>query len=400
MHFMFFSWFRPKSQRYLQLRFEGFGPVGEKKENPFKKLGLFVKSLSLYLWKKVEYLSKFSASFVLIWGKIARWSKHFLVRKLIWSRGKLGRPIANAAVMSVAFVAFMFGGVFNSSKFVNSQEISPDYLSNVTDIIPQRNIATTLVPDSRKRGESFVYRVEGGDTISGIGSKFKISADAIKYVNNLTDNSVLQVGQELTIPPISGLIHTIEDGDSLSSIAETYDVPVQAIADFNYILDTSNLVVGTELVIPGAKVPQPVVPFVPAYAPAPGTTVDTSASKGWCMWPTSTRIITQYFSWYHNGVDIATPWGTYPPLYACAGGTVTRAGWDPWGLGLMVQIDHGNGYSTVYGHMNRIDVGYGEHVSKGEVIGIMGSTGRSTGPHVHFMVKYNGVAQNPLNYIQ
>jgi murein DD-endopeptidase MepM/ murein hydrolase activator NlpD len=178
-------------------------------------------------------------------------------------------------------------------------------------------------------------------------------------------------------------------------------VPSQAIADFNYLIDTSKLAVGTELVIPGAKIPQPVV--VPSQvlptALANGPSVDKSASKGWCMWPTSVRIITQYFSWYHNGVDIATPWGSMPPLFACAGGTVTRAGWDPWGLGLHVRINHGNGYETVYGHMSRLDVSYGEEVSKGDVIGLMGSTGHSTGPHVHFIINYKGTPQNPLNYI-
>jgi len=189
----------------------------------------------------------------------------------------------------------------------------------------------------------------------------------------------------------------------LSSIATKYDVASQAIADFNYILDTSSLALGTELVIPGAKVPTPVIPAVPSlpsgipgggYAPAP-------VSSTFCVWPSSVRIITQYFTWYHNGVDIATPIGTaMPPLYACTSGVVTRSGWNPWGLGLHVSIDHGNGYETVYGHMSRIDVGYGERVSRGQVIGLMGTTGRSTGPHVHFMVKYNGVAQNPLNYMQ
>ena len=89
-----------------------------------------------------------------------------------------------------------------------------------------------------------------------------------------------------------------------------------------------------------------------------------------------------------------------PPILACDSGTVTKSGWDPFGLGLNIIIDHGDGYQTVYGHLSRLDVSYGEKVGRGEQIGIMGSTGRSTGPHVHFMVKYNGAAQNPLDYTQ
>ncbi len=214
------------------------------------------------------------------------------------------------------------------------------------------------------------------------------------------------MGQELIIPPVSGLIHKVEEGDTLTSLAEKYEVAPQAIADFNYILDTSRLALGTELVIPGASIPAPaivlppVIPGAPVQPGQPGVP-DFAATKGWCIWPTTSRLISQNFAWYHNGLDITTPsGGGMPPIFSCAGGTVVRSGWDPYGLGLHVVIDHGNGYETTYGHMSRVDVGFGEGVDKGQTIGIMGSTGRSTGPHVHFIVKYNGSPQDPLGYIQ
>ena len=353
-----------------------------------------------YLLLKIKSLVRLSRKSVFWSNDFVRNFKRLLVRKLIWSRGKLGRPIANLAVMSIAFLVFTFGEVLNSNKFVNSQELNPDYLVNVSDIIPTRNVATTQIPDERKRAESFKYTVEGGDTLSGIGSKFKISTDALKYVNGLTDNSVLRPGQEITIPPVSGLIHEVEDGDTMSSIAKKYDVAEQAILDFNYILDSSTLAVGTELVIPDAKVPEPVIiPSVPAtYIPSTQYAAPTP-SGNFCVWPSSVRIITQYFTWYHNGIDIATPWGNWPPIFACTGGVVTRSGWDPWGLGLHVRIDHGNGYETIYGHMSRLDVSYGQRVDRGQQVGVMGNTGRSTGPHLHFVLNYYGVAQNPFNYM-
>lgn len=378
--------------------------MGVRGKNPidsfFRLIRGFFVAVGIYIAKKAKKLVLLPPKFILEIRKKGIEAKEYLVRKLIWSRGRLGRPIANFFVISVAFVIFMTGSVFNSSKLVNSQEIDPGYLKNVTDIIPQRNTAKTSIPEERLRAESFSYVVEGGDTLSTIGEKFKISVDALKYVNSLTDSSVLKVGQELTIPPVSGLVHTVEDGDSLASIAEKYDVPSQAIADFNYILDTGELAVGVDLIIPDAKVPEPVITY-PTYTDPVVVTDFTPAPSGgnWCIWPTTVRIITQYFTWYHNGVDIATPWNIRPPLFACGNGVVTRAGWDPWGLGLHVVIDHGNGFETVYGHMDRIDVGYGQSVSQGQQIGILGNTGRSTGPHVHFMVKYGGVAQNPLNYI-
>ncbi|MBD3365756.1 peptidoglycan DD-metalloendopeptidase family protein [candidate division WWE3 bacterium] len=394
------------SPNYFQLRFEGFSPEGTNQFNKMlNALKLFTKACGTYIVAKMHQLIK--AFFSLFTGSIrlVNLSKEFLTAKLIWSRGRLGRPIATFFVMSAAFIVFTFGEVFNSTRFVSSQELNPDYLASTTDIIPRKNTALTTVPDSRKRAESFAYTVQGGDTLSSIGNRFKISVDALKYVNNLTDNSILSVGDEITIPPVSGLIHTVESGDTLSSIAQKYDVPPQAVADFNYILDTSSLALGTELVIPGASVPTPVVPVTPSIpGTVPGTTTPTPAptpSSTYCVWPTSVRIITQYFTWYHNGIDIASPAGTaMPPLFACTGGVVTRSGWDPWGLGLHIRIDHGNGYETVYGHMSRLDVGYGESVSRGQMIGLLGNTGRSTGPHVHFMVKYGGVAQNPLNYMR
>jgi murein DD-endopeptidase MepM/ murein hydrolase activator NlpD len=192
-------------------------------------------------------------------------------------------------------------------------------------------------------------------------------------------------------------------GGTCDSIAKQFEVASQAILDFNYIDSCSLLAVGKELVIPDAKIPAPQIaaPIIPSI-PTPNYQKfeDNNPKSGWCIWPSSARIITQYFSFYHNGLDIATPWGVMPPIYACGSGTVIRSGWDPFGLGLHIVIDHGNGYQTVYGHMSKLNVGVGRDVDKGDVIGIMGSTGRSTGPHVHFIVKYNGVAQNPLKYVK
>jgi len=392
---MLFTLKHPKSKRHYQLRFKGFSP----NKNLIKA---FFNALGKYIVIKVRNLGRLVVKGAGFFKDFPVTVKDFLVKKLIWSRGRLGRPIANLAVMGIAFVVFTFGEVLNSTRFVSGGEVSPDYLTYTSDIIPNVNTATTLVPESRKRAESFDYTVTQGDTLSSIGEKFKISTDALKYVNSLTDNSILSIGQTITIPPVSGLIHTIEEGDTIESIAEKYDVAPQAVADFNYILDTSKLAVGDELVIPGAKVPEPVIPIapsIPTITSPGGNLPPATPSQGFCVWPTSTRIITQYFSWYHNGLDISKP-STMPnpPIYACRDGVVVRAGWDPFGLGLHVRIDHGNGYETVYGHMSSIYVSYGQSVSRGQAIGLMGTTGRSTGPHVHFMVKYGGVAQNPLNY--
>jgi len=362
----------------------------------------FFRSILEYLWDKIVDILFFIASVLYYIFQLPSVAKSFVVKKLIWSRGKLGRPLAFVTVVAASLIVFMIGEVLSSYDFIASPQVKADYISTSSDIIPKREMAVTTLPEERKRTESLTYKIESGDTLYSIGEKFKISADALKYVNNLSDNSILKVGQDITVPPVAGLIHTVERGDTLTSIALKYDVPAQAVADFNYILDTSTLALGTELVIPGGKVPK-VVPVYTLYsgAPSTGDSSAANADKGFCVWPSTVRVVTQYYSWYHNGVDIATPHNiSSPPLLACTSGTVVRAGWDPFGLGLHVRIDHGGGYETVYGHMSRIDVSYGQQVSRGDVIGLMGNTGRSTGPHVHFIVKYNGIAQDPFNFVQ
>ncbi|MEK7595482.1 MAG: M23 family metallopeptidase [Patescibacteria group bacterium] len=399
MAFLKFPRFRGKRQTYSQLKFSG---LKLNNRGLFSLFGFisFLRALFNYLWLKT--LSLGSGTGVLIKGffYIGHSLKAFIIRKLIWSRGKLGRPVANLAILAVAFLVFLTGGVFGGSQFVNSAPISPDYLKNEDDFIPDSTIATTALPEGR-RLESIIHEVKGGETLTSIGQLYKISVDALRYVNNLTDEDFLRVGQKLTIPPIQGVIYKVKSGDTCDSVGKRFDVAAQAILDFNYLDSCATLVVGKELVIPDAKVPAPipVVPSVPSL-PRYNNLVDVSPSLGWCIWPTSVRIITQYFSYYHNGLDIATPWSLVPPIYACGEGTVTRAGWDPFGLGLHIVIDHGNGYSTVYGHMRKLNVSVGQDVNKGQVIGLMGSTGRSTGPHLHFIIKYKGVPQNPLRYVK
>lgn len=396
---MLFTIGRPVSKRFVEVRFGSVIPYGRNKLVYFaKSLGQFFKWVAVYFVLKIKKTFLLLCRLVYLLIKSIRDLKSYFVAKLIWSRGRLGRPVANFIVMTLALGIFFFGEILSGSKLVVSKELDDDYLKTSTDIIPERNTALTTLPENRQRTEYFAYKVESGDSLYSIGNKFKVSTDALKYVNNLYDGSVLRVGQEVTIPPISGLIHKVEAGDTLASIAQKYSVPSQAIADFNYLLEPNKLALGTELVIPDAKIPQPVVtnlPVIPSIINA-GVT-DGGAKKGWCMWPTNAGLITQNFSWYHNGLDIAS--SSVPPIFACASGVVVRAGWDPWGLGLHIIVDHGNGYETVYGHMSRLDVSYGDKVKKGEVMGLMGSTGRSTGPHVHFMIKYQGSPQNPLKYI-
>jgi murein DD-endopeptidase MepM/ murein hydrolase activator NlpD len=398
---MAFTIKRPSSKRFFQLSFEGFRPSGRNKIEQFVSLWSdFFRSLTSYIFKKLWLLVILIIKLIAFVVTLPSEFKDFLTKKLIWSRGKLGRPIATWFIMTFALLVFMFGEVFNSSSLVVNKPVSADYLKSTTDIIPKKEMALTALP-SERRTKSIVYVIQPGDNLYTIGNQFKVSIDALMYINGLTDSSILSVGQEITIPPISGLIHKVESGDTLESIATKFDVASQAIADFNYILDTSKLAVGTELVIPGGKIPEIPLPVIYVPSSSYGKEGQVKSNKNFCVWPTTVRIISQYYSWYHNGMDIASPSRSgMPPLLACSSGTVVRAGWDPFGLGLHVRVDHGNGFETVYGHMSRLDVSYGDSVDRGDQVGLMGSTGNSTGPHVHFMIKYNGIPLDPLNFTQ
>lgn len=332
--------------------------------------------------------------------------KYEAVRKLIWGRGRLGRPASHISVLGLSLTVFVFGEFLSGTKIVQIRTPNYEFLPIGGDVLAATNVAVTRISSSPNT-EPITYIVVEGDTLSSIGQKYSISVDAIRYANNLTDLNYLKIGQELTIPPIEGVVYKVQKGDSIESVAQKFAVASQAVVDFNYLDEPFELTVGQELIIPDAKIPEPrpktlderpAIPTYPSYDVDAYTNIPYTDSgfvgTGRFVWPTNARFISQYFSWYHPALDI-TKGG---PIYAADSGTVIRAGWWPNGYGYAVQIDHGNGYTTTYAHLNRIDVSVGDSLDRGQVLGIMGSTGRSTGTHVHFVIQYYGQYINPLNF--
>lgn len=253
----------------------------------------------------------------------------------------------------------------------------------------------------KPRSEIVEYEVESGDTISSIAKKFGISADTIKWANDLTNMNQLKPGQALKVLPVSGVSHVVKSGDTLSSVAKKYSAEDQAILDFpfNDIPDDFSLKVGQLLIVPDGSPPQAAVPARPRSQPqylaqGPGSPAFSAPGGASFIWPTSGGI-TQYYAWYHPGIDIANRSG--PGIAASDGGTVVVAGWpDNQGYGNRIVIDHGNGYRSLYAHLSNIYVSPGETISRGQLIGQMGSTGRSTGIHLHLEIHYNSIPLNPL----
>ncbi len=255
------------------------------------------------------------------------------------------------------------------------------------------------------RREIIYYTVKNGDTISTIARRFGLTANTILWANNLTSFSLIRPGDRLTILPYSGILYTVKKGDTLAKIAQKYNIDLEKIISCNTL--GNSLTVGQKIVVPGAKKIADVVAVSRQNNNYTGISVikdliktpSAKISGNKMAWPTVGARISQYFSWRHNGIDIANKVGT--PIYAADSGTVIIAqGGYNGGYGNTIVIDHGGGKKTRYGHASKLFVKVGDEVEKGENIAAMGSTGRSTGSHLHFEVLINKVRYNPLNYIR
>lgn len=262
---------------------------------------------------------------------------------------------------------------------------------------PTPTIVPTEEPEDLPRREIITYIVQTGDTLYGIAEKFGISADTTMWASSGLEfhPDLLRIGQELTILPVDGVYHTVVAGDTLDSIAQQYKAEVSAIieCEYNNLESPYNLSLGQALIVPGGKKPYQAHVVHVYSGPIPeGATKGT----GGFGWPTS-GTVTQGFKPMHKAIDIGAPMGT--SIVAADSGYVVKTGWSEYGYGRYVVIDHGNGFQTLYAHLNTILVEVGQSVGKGARIGSMGNTGRSTGSHLHFEIRYGGVQRNPLGYL-
>ena len=242
------------------------------------------------------------------------------------------------------------------------------------------------------------YEVQQGDTLSSISDRFGVGGRYLEWNNAdvIDDADVLSVGEMLQVPSVPGIIHGVRDGETLTEIALQYDADVDDSIAFraNGLSDPNRLRVGESiLVVGGKRVPPP----APTLRPTP-TFVNREASRFGFVWPV-VGVITSWYGVDHPlGIDIGV--SPYVPIVSSAPGKVVFAGGDPLvSYGYYVEVNHGDGYVTLYAHFSSIYVEIGEWVEGGQVIGLSGNTGRSTGPHLHFELKRYGVIQNPLQFL-
>lgn len=289
-------------------------------------------------------------------------------------------------------------------------EIEPAFDIDELPVQADHSLSPAPIPVTYKPGqpqhEFITYTVQQGDTAIGIAESFGIREETILGGNSFLQNDAGQLwaGTEIIILPVDGVLHDVVQGDTIEGLAEEYEVPVEDIIAYepNNLEFPYRLTPGTQILVPGAvaEVWEWEAPNLAASGSS-GETFVAVPGTGVFVRPWSGGRITQN-PWYgHMAVDAGLVTGS--PIFASDTGTVTFADWAAAGgyvcYGNLIVINHGNGFETYYAHLNEINVVPGQTVYQGEVIGTSGNTGCSSGPHIHFEIRYLKQRENPWNYI-
>ena len=245
-------------------------------------------------------------------------------------------------------------------------------------------MSVVIISGGELKAGGHQHLVQKGDTLWGISRKYKVPLKKIIQANSIQPMNPLQIGEKLLIPgaPVAGIWYQVKAGDTLSGIASRHNVDWQDLQRINGISSPRNLQIGTRIRIQrddSLRFGNPLrVPLV------------VTSKYGYRPHPVTRRYQ------HHEGIDFRASTGTR--VYASRAGRVTFAG-RKGGYGKFVVIEHEGNYTTGYGHLSRIRVRVGQTVAKGKVIGLSGNTGISTGPHLHFEIRYKGRSENPTNHI-
>lgn len=350
--------------------------------------------ISLFATQLWEYLFKHAYRVFFRFETV----KDLVTGALYTKRGKYTRPFLHAAMMTLIFFGLTFGPKLVAHSSAVDPATASDQVGEVLGSMQGETGILTLESD-KPWNQVSEYTVKSGDTLSSVAGKFNLTTDSIKWANDNVELKTLKVGLVLKIPPVDGIVYKVRPGDTVYTIAKKFETNAQGIVDFplNTFSDdeTFSLVAGQTLVVPDGVMPAAVA--APRLAQILTPDAGAVSATGTFVWPAYGRI-TQPFRWYHKGVDIANHDGG--SILAADAGTVITAGWTNVGYGNYVVIDHGNGYHTLYGHMSAIAVVAGQRVARGAVIGQMGSTGRSTGTHLHFEIRLASGNVDPLGYLK
>jgi len=296
--------------------------------------------------------------------------------------------------------------------------LEPGFLENSVGV-NTAGLRETLVENAdgqkvirRKRENTVFYTIKGGDNVSKIAHKFGLTVATVLWSNDLSAVDHLQPGEKLKIPPVDGVYYKVQANDTLGEVAKAHSVEAAKITAYNPIKN-SVLKVDQSIFIPGAQrvyieAKPAYVATTPArntvrrnYQPVASTNTGSIGSLGYKLIRPTRGVLTQGYRRGHYAIDIASKLNT--PIYAAAGGTVKLASAGAWnyGYGNYIIIDHGNGVETLYSHNNVLKVSQGQYVKAGQLVALMGNTGRvfgRTGIHLHFELRIRGRKVNPYNY--
>jgi len=242
------------------------------------------------------------------------------------------------------------------------------------------------------------YTVKREDTLDSIAALFKVSRNTIRWQNDIKRGQSIKPGQQLIILPVTGVMHKVVKGDTISKIAKLYASAPEDIKNFNDIQSDAEIIIGQNIIIPNGEKqeivkvkPVSIIKKVTQILSKPfirGKWNNREMVVNGFMHPTQFNgIKTQGFHDQYGAIDIGTPTGT--PIFASKSGMIKIANKSGFGggYGLYVYIEHSDGSGTMYAHMSKVKASAGQRVSQGDVIGLVGSTGRSTGPHLHFEIR-------------
>ncbi len=286
-----------------------------------------------------------------------------------------------------------------------------DQAADVQAIV--RNVALKTDISAKANYKITDYTVTQGDALFSIAKQFNVKPETVLWANYdiLQDSpDSLRVGQKLEVPPVDGVYYKMQEGDTLQSIADKFSATVDDILNWpgnNIDLTDPKVEPGSYVMVPGGhrEFVQWIIPTVARGRSGTANLGGTACGEGPVgstafIWPSGNHSVSGNEYWSgHLGIDIAAGLGA--PVWAADAGVVTIAqgGWNG-GYGNVVMIDHGNGWITVYGHLSQINVVPCQGVAQGQVIGLAGSTGNSTGPHLHFETRFNGGFVNPWSVVQ
>lgn len=363
---------------------------------------------------EASFFGDFPEFILLLWQYVTRHGqlaffrfekgKDVVAGALYHKRGKYARPFLHSTMMALLFFGFTFGPKFVKDSVAEEAQLRAAESTGTGGAILGESLDDTglvTLESEKSWNEVSEYAVKDGDTLSSIAAKFDVSIDSIKWANAKVDFKTLKPGVILTIPPVTGIIYKVKAGDTIYSIAKKFETNPQGIVDFplNTFSDdeTFALAAGQTLIVPDGVMPDAPAPALPRFANVLTPDAGSVTAAGSFVWPAFGRI-TQPFRSYHRAIDIANKDGG--TILAADAGKVIVAGWTNSGYGNHVIIDHENGYVTLYAHMSSLSVVSGQKVGRGAVLGQMGSTGRSTGTHLHFEIRSGGGNVDPLGYLK